>query len=37
VKNFLLLSLWLRDVTCHLALIGRELGCELVDTLVRRC
>jgi hypothetical protein len=37
VKNFLPVSLQLRDVICHLPLIGRELGCELVDTLVHRC
>ena len=37
MQNFLLVRLQLGDIAPHLLLTGRELGCELVDTLAYRC
>ena len=37
MKNLLLVRLELGDISPHLPLSIRELGCELVDTLAYRC
>ena len=37
MQNFLLVCLQLGDIAIHLLLTGRELGCELVNTLAYRC
>jgi hypothetical protein len=37
VQNRLLVRLQLGNIAAHLALTGRELGCEQVNTLAYRC
>jgi len=37
MQNFLLVRLQLGDIAPHLLPTGRELGCQLVNTLAHRC